>query len=223
VAGEHKASFTLVGRDITFEPVSHTLEAQSLKVRSGDTDHLFTIPLLGLHQVQNAAVAAAALWVARGQRIGIPDEAIQRGFAAVKWPARFEVVRRDPPVIFDSAHNQDSFSRLKQALDDYFPGRQVYLVFGASEDKNIPGMFREIQPLIKQMFVTKSFHPRALDPSDIEPLAIAAGIPYVISSSVEEAFTRALELSEKDGSIVLSAGSMFVTAEVMAAWKNLKL
>ena len=70
-----------------------------------------------------------------------PDAAIHKGLATVKWPARFEVVRREPPVIFDSAHNQDSFARLRQALDDYFPGRQVYLIFGASEDKNIPGMF----------------------------------------------------------------------------------
>jgi dihydrofolate synthase/folylpolyglutamate synthase len=109
---------------------------------------------------------------------------------------------------------------LRQALDDYFPGRLVYLVFGASEDKNIPGMFSEIQPKIMQMFITKSFHPRALDPEKIRELATQAGIPYQISPSVEDAFARALEMSEKDGSIVLSAGSMFVTAEVMAAWKK---
>jgi hypothetical protein len=37
----------------------------------------------------------------------------------------------------------------------------------------------------------------------------------------EAAFGHALELSEKDGSIGLSAGSMFVTAEVMTAWDKL--
>ncbi len=220
VAGEHKAPFTLVGRDLTFQGLGHTLDGQSLKVRSGEDVYTFKIPLLGSHQVQNAAVAAAALWALRTQRIGIPDEAIQRGFAAVTWPARFEVVRRDPPVIFDSAHNQDSFARLHQALADYFPGRQVYLVFGASEDKNIPGMFTEIKPVVRQMLISKSFHPRALDPEKIKDLADQAGIPNEIVPSVEEAFDRALEMSEKDGSIVLSAGSMFVTAEVMAAWKK---
>ncbi|MGE5072348.1 MAG: bifunctional folylpolyglutamate synthase/dihydrofolate synthase [Anaerolineae bacterium] len=219
-AAERHAPFTLVGRDITFRPLNHSLDAQSLKVQSGQETFTYTIPLLGSHQVQNTAVAAAALWSLRTQRIGIPDDAIQRGFAAVRWPGRFEVVRRDPPVIFDSAHNQDSFARLRQALDDYFPGRQVYLVFGASEDKNIPGMFAEIKPHVRQMFITKSFHPRALDPEKIRELAEKAGIPYELSPSVEDAFARALELSEKDGSIVLSAGSMFVTAEVMAVWKQ---
>jgi len=39
-------------------------------------------------------------------------------------------------------------------------------------------------------------------------------------SSVEAAFARALENSANDGSIVLSAGSMFVTADVMQAWNK---
>ncbi len=129
------------------------------------------------------------------------------------------MVRREPPVIFDCAHNQDFFARLRQALDDYFPGRQAYLIFGASEDKNIPGMFAEIRPKVREMLVTRSFHPRALETEKIEALAVQAGIPSVVMPSVEVAFARALEMSENDGSIVLSAGSMFVTAEVMAAWK----
>ncbi len=220
IASERRAPFTLVGRDVTFEGLAHSLDAQSLKVTRGDNVYTWTIPLLGSHQVQNTAVAAAALWTLRTQRIGIPDAAIERGFASVQWPARFEVIRREPPIIFDSAHNQDSFARLRQALEDYFPGRPVYLVFDASEDKNIPGMFAEIRPKVRRMFITKSFHPRALEPEKIRDLAIQADIPYEIMPSVENAFSHALALSEKDGSIVLSAGSMFVTAEVMAAWKK---
>ncbi len=53
----------------------------------------------------------------------------------------------------------------------------VYLIFGASEDKNIPGMFLEIKPKVKRMFVTKSTHPRALEPEKIQELARQAGIP----------------------------------------------
>lgn len=52
-------------------------------------------------------------------------------------------------------------------------------------------------------------------------LADLAGLESEAVLPVEAAFQRALELSEKDGSIVLSAGSMFVTAEVMRAWNNL--
>src|SRR6185503_19234055 len=122
---------------------------------------------------ENAATAYAAL---NASGLEITDEAIRKGFSQVKWRARFEVARREPPVIFDSAHNQDSFVRLRDTLEEYFPGRMAYLVFGASEDKNIPGMFAEMKPKIKKLIVTRADHPRALEPEKIIELAKQAGL-----------------------------------------------
>ena len=221
IAKERKASFTLIGKDIIFKPLDHSLNGQTMQLLTYNlkpSTLILSLPLLGIHQLVNAATAYAALKVSG---LNISDKAVQKGFAGVKWPARFEVVRRKPPVIFDSAHNQDSFARLRQALDDYFPNMPVYLIFGASEDKNIPGMFLEIKPKIKRMFVTKSVHPRALESEKIQELARQAEIPNEVVNTVEAALALALEMSENDGSIVLSAGSMFVTAEVMAAWKKI--
>ncbi len=125
-------------------------------------------------------------------------------------------------LFLNSAHNQDSFAKLSQTLDEYFPGRQVYLIFGASEDKNIPGMFAEMKPRIRKLIVTRADHPRALPPEEIVHLADQAGLQSEVVVPVDAAFGHALELSKKDGSIVLSAGSMFVTAEVMQAWNKLQ-
>jgi dihydrofolate synthase/folylpolyglutamate synthase len=229
VAKERNCPFVLVGKDVKFERLTSSLDGQSLRLSS----FLFspstqprtlnlTIPLLGSHQIENAAIAYAAL-----KTSGIPnsDEAIQKGFSKVKWRARFEVVRCDPPVILDSAHNQDSFVKLRNTLEEHFPGRMVTLIFGASEDKNIPGMFAEMKPKIKRLIVTRADHPRALEPEKIMELANQAGLNAEREAvrSVESALERALENSEKDGSIVLSAGSMFVTAEVMKAWNKLEM
>ena len=230
VAGLKSSSFILVGKDVKFEKLTSSLDGQSLHIvddlrrstlRPGSGQALdLRLPLLGNHQLENAATAYAAL-----QASGIPisDEATQKGFSRVKWRARFEIARREPPVIFDSAHNNDSFAKLYQTLEEYFPGRQVYLVFGASEDKNIPGMFAEMKTKIRKLIVTRADHPRALEPEKIIELADQAGLESEAVSPVEAAFGRALELSEKDGSIVLSAGSMFVTAEVMQAWNKFSL
>ncbi len=220
IARERSAPFTLVGRDITFSPLEHSLDGQTLSVQDAVQALTISIPLLGAHQVQNVAIAVAALWALRDHGLHIPDSAIVSGLGRVEWPARFQVVRREPPVILDSAHNQDSFSRLRQALDDYFPGRPVYLVFGASEDKNIPGMFEEIKPRVRTAFLTRADHPRALPPERIAELAERAGIPYEVIQPVDAAFSTALARAEKDGSIVVSAGSMFVTAEALALWRN---
>jgi dihydrofolate synthase / folylpolyglutamate synthase len=219
VAREKNSKLTLVGRDVTFELIKSSLEGQELTMVNGpsSTVHL-KIPLLGSHQIENAATAYAAL---KASGFQITDEQIQNGFSQVKWPARFEVVRRDPPVIFDSAHNQDSFEKLYETLETYFPNRKVYLIFGASEDKNIPGMFAALKPKIAKIILTQADHPRALEVEKIASLADQAGAGHESAVPVKAALARALELSSKDGSIVLSAGSMFVTAEVMKEWKSI--
>ena len=216
VASRMGSSLTLVGRDVKFEALGSSLDGQRFTVQYPALQTLF-IPLLGAHQIENAATAYAALKLS-----GIPlsEEQIQKGFSQVQWRARFEVARREPPVIFESAHNQDSFAKLSETLQTYFPGRKVYLIFGASEDKNIPGMFAELGSKIQKIIVTRADHPRALEVEKIQQLAGQAGIESEAVTPVRAALARALELSSNDGCIVLSAGSMFVTAEVMSAWKN---
>ena len=250
VARLEDSSFTLVGKDIKvypnigartfsppnewtfsssnkrtevrvpeFESIASSLDGQSLRIVDDLRLSTFDLqlPLLGRHQLENAATAYAVLKVSG---LDVSDEAIQKGFAQVKWRARFEIARREPPVIFDSAHNEDSFVKLRETLDTYFPDKKAYLIFGASEDKNIPGMFAAMKPKIQRLIVTRADHPRALEEERIVELARQAEVPYEAVSPVESALRRALELSAKDGSIVLSAGSMFVTAEVMRAWKK---
>ncbi len=215
VARDKDCQLTLVGRDVKFEALEASLNGQVFNLQPSNLP-TFNIPLLGSHQIENAATAYAAL---KSSGILITDEQIQNGFSQVKWPARFEVVRREPPVIFDSAHNQDSFEKLYETLEMYFPAKKVYLIFGASEDKNIPGMFAALKPKIQKIILTRADHPRALEVEKIGSLAGQAGVEFEAVVPVKEALARALDLSSKDGSIVLSAGSMFVTAEVMKEWK----
>jgi dihydrofolate synthase/folylpolyglutamate synthase len=231
VANSRNCKFVLIGRDVKYERVKASLEGQTIRLdalRSSTSlragfppsakDLELSIPLLGKHQIENAATAYTALKLSG---IPITDEQIQAGFSRVQWPARFEIARLEPPVIFDSAHNQDSFAKMRETLEENFPGRMVYLIFGASEDKNIPGMFAEMKSKIKKIIVTRADHPRALSVDHIRGFAEQAGAESEAVVPVSEALRRALELSAKDGSIVLSAGSMFVTAEVMKEWKSL--
>src|SRR5690606_30208389 len=116
----------------------------------------------------NAVTAYTAL---KKSGIKIYDEQIQNGFANVRWRARFEIARFNPPVIFDSAHNQDSFVRLSQTLEEHFPNQKVYLIFGASEDKNILDMFSALKSRLEKIIATKADHPRALEAERIVELA----------------------------------------------------
>ena len=219
VSEDNDCNFILVGRDVEFTALSHSIDGQTLQLSASNLQSLkISIPLLGTHQVENTAVAYAAL---KASGLDVSNEAIQRGFANINWRSRFEIARLEPPVIFESAHNQDSFAKMYQTLETHFPGKQVYLILGASEDKNLGGMFAEIKPKIKKLIATRADHPRALESEKICHAADQAGVESEALEPVEAAFRHALELSKKDGSIVLSAGSMFVTAEVMTAWDKL--
>ncbi len=223
VAGERNCPFIQVGRDILFEGVSHSLDGQSLRIWSND-DHamqpvLLTIPLLGDHQAANAATAYAALQVFSRDSLEVPPQAILHGFSVAFWPGRFEIIQRTPPVVLDCAHNRDSALKLRQTLDEYYPNLPVTLVFGASEDKDIDGMFAELMPRVRQLVTVKSFHPRAIDPDKLLHMAEPYGHPVHCVEHIPDAMDLSLQLVGVDG-LVLVTGSIFVVAEARKFWEK---
>lgn len=224
IANEKNCSFILVGRDVKFELLESSLEGQTLQISDrgqwnveGRSSILnFVLPLLGAHQVQNAATAYAAL---KASGIDISDQAIQTGFSQVKWPGRFEILQREPPVIIDSAHNRDSALRLRQTLDEYFPNQPVVLIFCALEDKDINGMLEELKPRIETVVATHADHPRAPSAEWIAEQVEKVGIPVEAVSPVSKALERAMELANGK-KLVLSAGSVAFAGEVSAAWQK---
>jgi dihydrofolate synthase/folylpolyglutamate synthase len=230
VAKERGCTLTQVGRDYQFAALNHSLESQTLQIWQGASPEELraaelVIPLLGAHQVENAATAYAALQVMRQQGVPISEKQIRVGFKKTIWYGRFEVLRQAPPVVVDCAHNRDSAEKLRDTVDEYFPGKPVVLVFGASEDKDIEGMLDELLPRVWQVILVKSFHPRAADPEKLAALVQQAGKPVRIIPEVTEAFAEALQISESQESdagaaLVLVTGSIFVAAGARIAWYN---
>ncbi len=227
VAGEHGCSLVQVGRDVLFDVVSKSLGGQTIRVSilgANPAEFLdITIPLLGTHQAANAATAFAALEIYNQHELKVDHNAIQRGFSQAFWPGRFEIVYTSPPVVLDCAHNRDSAQKLRLTLAEYFPGKQVILVFGASEDKDIEGMFTELMPVVKELIAVKSFHPRAIDPDQLVEMAHRFGHPVACIEDIPQAVEKALQLAG-DGDLVLVTGSIFVVAEARKYWeKNAKI
>lgn len=234
IAEQRGAPITLVGRDYLYRDISRSLSGQTMQVwvpgeqpqvdeylQSGDMlewePNRLTIPLLGYHQITNAATAYAALQVFAKKALQISDAAIRQGFANTNWPGRFEVLRQVPPVVIDCAHNRDSARKLRLALDDYFPGQPVIMVFGASEDKDIHGMFVELMPRICEVIATRSYHPRAIEPEKLVEIAHQFGRPARIVPDVADALNEALSIAAGEKP-VLATGSIFIAAGAREAW-----
>jgi dihydrofolate synthase/folylpolyglutamate synthase len=237
-ARERKAPLVLVGRDWLYAPGSHDLAGQAVYiwsaeeqpkmdafVESGGAEEWapprFEIPLLGHHQVVNAAVAYATLQAARARGLPLEETAIREGFRAAEWPARFQILGSDPVVVVDSAHNRDSALKLRLALDDYFPGAPVTLIFGASDDKDIAGMLAELLPRVRRLVVTQAVHPRAADPESVAETARGFGMRTTVAVPVEKALAQALQEAHPED-VIVAAGSLFVAGETLSAWERLR-
>jgi dihydrofolate synthase/folylpolyglutamate synthase len=235
IAHERGAPLYQVGKDLLFAPDSHSLDGQSFLLWSSSEqelvdDHIesggqqeweplrLTIPILGYHQVENAATAYAALLHFRSSGLVISDRAIRTGFSQVYWPGRFEILQRNPLIVIDSAHNRDSALKLRLALDDYFPGMPVVLVFGASADKDLKGMFAELMPRVDKVIATASIHPRAADPETLVQMAHKYGKSAQVIMPLEAALSEAIQLAG-DTSLILVTGSIFVAAGAAQAWQ----
>jgi dihydrofolate synthase / folylpolyglutamate synthase len=238
IATERSAPLIQVGRDYLYAADSHSLDGQTFLVWTPDEQPMvdefietggrqlwsplrFHIPLLGFHQVENAATAYAALKTAEKYGLQLSQEAYDEGFADVKWPGRFEILRRNPPVVIDSAHNRYSALRLRHAMDDYFPGLPIVMVFGASEDKDVEGMYQELLPRVRQVITTQSVHPRAFDANQLVDLAHRCGRSTKAIVPIEDALIEALREAGNEA-VVLVTGSVFVAAAARELLVNLK-
>jgi len=217
IAARNKSELIQAELDYPFEILSKTLDGQSFRLeRSGQVEE-FQIPLLGEFQVINAVTAYAALDTLRTKSFKIDNSALFTGFKEVDWPARFEVLRRQPPLIVDSAHNPASMGKLRDTLDEYFPDLPLILVFGISEDKQLKGMYQEILPRTSHLICTKADHPRAMDPVALSKIADDYICTREAIPNVGEALAKALELAGS-GKLVVVTGSIFVAASARIAW-----
>jgi len=235
ICRERSAPMTIVGKDLLFGAESHSLDGQTFFVWTPDEQSQvnefinsggkvewaplrFRIPLLGHHQVINAATAYAVLAKLRDMGYKVSTKAICKGFATTSWQGRFEIMRLQPPVVVDSAHNRDSASKLRQAIDDYFPGKPLILLFGVSSDKDYAGILEELLPRTKKVIATQSIHPRALDAGEICAKVLTYGTPCEVIVPIENALQRAFEVAG-DECLLVAAGSVFIAAAVKDIWQ----
>jgi len=228
VAADREAKLVRVGRDVTWRSLDFDLSGQRFEVKGRLSDYRLSIPLLGDHQLGNAATAVAALEVLSERGFHISGDSIARGLLEVNWPGRFQVIIRKPFIVVDGAHNLESMQRLKETLGQYFglsaggvKSRegvpridQSILIFGASLDKELAGVISVLSPLFDRVLVTHSRHPRAAAPEAIVSEFTRQGVETMLTDDVPTALSLAKSLAGANGLICVT-GSLFVVGEAI--------
>ena len=181
----------------------------------GSYEDLF-LPLFGAHQAGNAACALAAVEAFAGasaigageegaepagpdgQPVPLDDELVRSAFRMMSSPGRLEVVRRSPVVIVDAAHNPAGMAATVTALTESFALTDVIAILAVSEDKDVPGILDELEPVVSELVVTANSSPRSADAAKLAELAAAVFGPERVRAvpRLDDAIELAVELAD---------------------------
>jgi dihydrofolate synthase/folylpolyglutamate synthase len=214
VCHQQRAKLIQVGKDITWHKISGDLHQQTLIIEGKSGNYDLTIPLLGDHQLENAATAVAVLEALDSIGTRISTQNIAQGFRQVSWPGRLQILSHKPMVVVDGAHNAYSMRKLVESIKHYFNFNRCFVIFGTSCDKDIPGMARELKLLTDNIIATSSSHPRAASISILVEEFAKHGIKVDITENVLTALSKALAAAQKK-ELILVTGSLFVVAEAI--------
>lgn len=175
------------------------------------------LPLLGVYQPYNATTVLTAIELLNEQGFTIGEEAVRCGLSSVRWPARFELLSRDPIIIYDGGHNPEGVRAAVASVKAYFGNQRVNLLSGVMADKDRGEMLQTMKPIIERAFTVTPNNPRALAADDYAAQFAFFGIPATPYASVAEGVRAAIESSRKEGIPIVCLGSLYLYEEVEAA------
>ena len=186
-----------------------------------DLEGHYEIALLGKHQIENASTVIATFDVLRDVLKAdgatyFGSKALHEGLRAAQWPGRFEVLRIDPPLIIDGAHNVDSVNKLAITLGEYFPGKRWTFIFGGYRDKQIEGMLKVLHSRAQRWIFTRvRDNPRAMMAEELREIGMRLNLRNV---STAASMSEALDLIHDGNEAVCVCGSIALTGEARVRW-----
>jgi dihydrofolate synthase/folylpolyglutamate synthase len=215
VAAEKGSPLTEVALVCNLRRDSAGSEHQTFRLRTPKGGYQAKLPLLGKHQLDNAATAVLAVEALAKSGVEVPEEAVKAGLESVKWPGRIETLKRRPLLVVDSAHTADSARRLRDTLLEYMHVDRATLVIGVMGDKDLEGLATAIEPAALRVIATQADHPRALSAEAVARVFRDQGIETFVEPKLGAAIDMATSLSTASDAVVI-LGSIALAGEARA-------
>ena len=173
------------------------------------------LPLLGEHQLKNAAVVLATVDALTAKGWNISEEQLREGLRTVTWPGRFELLSKQPVFIVDGGHNPQCMAALAQNIRDYLPNRPLTALTGVMADKDYLDMYRLVAPYIARFVTVTPDNPRALPAQELAEMLKMFGKPVTACETVEAGVQTAIAQTAEDEA-VLAFGSLYMVGTIRA-------
>lgn len=172
------------------------------------------IELLGLYQPKNAASVLTAVDILRDGGFDIPDDAVCDGLLSARWQARFEIIQKEPLVIFDGAHNPEGIDSAVRSIKHYF-NNKVYVLTGVLKDKDYEYIASRLSEIASVAFVMTPDNPRALAAEEYAAVLTKNGVETLACETVEQAFGLAKQKAKADGVPLICLGSLYTYCQIL--------
>ena len=199
-----------ISRESDLQSLSHDLNGQRFSWKGQE----YLLSLLGAHQLRNAAVVLETIGALREHGWAVSEDAVSAGLRDVRWPARFEILWRDPLFLLDGGHNPQCAEALVRNLEDYLPGQKFCFLIGVLADKDYRRILRLIAPYADRFLCVTPDSPRALQAAVLAEEIIGMGFPALSCETVEEGIFQALG----SGLPVMAFGSLYLAGHVRSAF-----
>lgn len=197
------------------EESGRTLEGQCFRYLSYSE---LSISLLGIHQLENAAIAVEASLALQKQGFSLTEKEIRAGLAAAVWEGRFEILSKEPLVILDGAHNPEGARMLRKNLDRYFPDRQRIYIIGMMRHKDHVGVLEPLLTNSKVCLAVPVSDPGGADPETIRNMMKEYCQNSRYNGTIERSIAEAVELADAD-SLICICGSLYLVNEAREYFK----
>ena len=172
------------------------------------------ISLLGTYQTQNASNVLTAIDILRENGFAIDENAVKSGLKSAKWCARFEIINKDPLVIYDGAHNPQGVENAVLSIRQYFGNTKVCILSGVMRDKDYNYMADCISPVAERVFTVTPDNPRSLPAEKYAEVFCQKGVYANGYATVKEAVDAAMAYAKENNKALICLGSLYMYGEV---------
>ncbi len=192
---------------------------QNLNIITERDSYNVKLSLLGTYQIQNCNVVINVCEALIDLGVNITKESITNGLSQVKWPGRLEIMRKNPLVVIDGAHNIDGIRKLTESIEIYFKYRKLVLIIGILADKQVDEMINIICPKAEKIIAVTPHSERAELCEDLKDKINICNKECEAIMDYEEAYIKALSYCDEDTLLVIS-GSLYMVGDMRKIIRN---
>lgn len=193
-------------------PEFDSLMGQSFKYKG----EIYALPLLGSHQLKNAAVVLEAVEVLRARGWKLEQSDVEHGIYAVSWPGRFELINDEPEFIVDGGHNPQCAQSVRDNLLHYFPDVHRVLLVGVLKDKDFENLADILDEAADEYVCISPNNPRALPAGELAASLEKYGKKVSVCDSIEDGVETAMDIAAARNGMVCAVGSLYSVGDIRA-------